>query len=46
MPFNVLNILMGVSKIKTQDYLIGTLFGLIPSNVLAVYFGYLMTKIL
>ncbi len=44
MPFNVLNILMGVSKIKTLDYAIGTLIGLIPSNILTVYFGDIISK--
>lgn len=39
MPFNVLNILMGVSKIKTRHYLIGTMVGLIPSVLATVYFG-------
>jgi uncharacterized membrane protein YdjX (TVP38/TMEM64 family) len=39
MPFNVLNILMGVSRIKIKDYAIGTAIGLIPSNILTVYFG-------
>ncbi len=46
MPFNILNILMGVSKIKTQDYLIGTILGLIPSKIITVYFGSIITKIL
>jgi len=46
MPFNALNILMGVSKIKTEEYIIGTIFGLIPSNILTVYFGSFITKIL
>lgn len=46
MPFNVLNILMGISRVSVRDYLIGTLLGLIPSNVLAVYFGNLITKLL
>lgn len=45
MPFNVLNILMGVSRIKTENYLLGTIIGLIPSNVLAVYFGDFMAKL-
>ncbi len=39
MPFNVLNLLMGISKIKTRDYIIGTLIGLAPSNIVTVYFG-------
>jgi uncharacterized membrane protein YdjX (TVP38/TMEM64 family) len=45
MPFNVLNILMGVSRIKTRDYILGTLIGLIPSNLVAVYFGDILSKI-
>lgn len=45
MPFNALNVLMGVSKITTRDYVIGTLLGLIPSNVLTVYIGAFITKI-
>jgi len=44
MPFNVLNILMGVSKIKKKDYTFGTILGLIPSNVLTVYIGSFITK--
>jgi len=45
MPFNVLNVLMGISKIKTQNYIVGTLLGLAPSNVLAVYAGAFLIKI-
>ena len=45
MPFNVLNILMGISRIKVRDYAIGTVLGLIPSNVITVYFGIFITKI-
>jgi uncharacterized membrane protein YdjX (TVP38/TMEM64 family) len=45
MPFNALNVLMGVSRITTRDYIIGTLLGLIPSNVLTVYVGAFITKI-
>jgi len=45
MPFNILNILMGVSKIQMQDYIIGTIIGLIPSNILAVYVGTFITKL-
>jgi len=36
MPFNVLNLIMGVSKIKTKDYILGTLVGLAPSHLLAI----------
>lgn len=45
MPFNVLNILMGVSRIKTGEYIVGTFIGLIPSNIFAVYLGTFITKI-
>lgn len=45
MPFNVLNILMGISRISTREFVIGTVLGLIPSNVITVYFGIFITKI-
>lgn len=45
MPFNVLNIIMGISGIQIDKYIIGTIIGLAPSNVLAVYFGYLIFNI-
>ncbi len=45
MPFNVLNILMGVSRISLKDYSIGTLLGLVPSNIIAVYAGVVLSKI-
>lgn len=45
MPFNILNILMGVSKIRPADYIFGTLIGLLPSNFLSVYFGDVITKL-
>jgi uncharacterized membrane protein YdjX (TVP38/TMEM64 family) len=45
MPFNVLNLLLGVSRIKFRDYITGTLVGLAPSNVVAVYFGTFVLEI-
>jgi uncharacterized membrane protein YdjX (TVP38/TMEM64 family) len=45
MPFNILNVLMGVSKITIKSYIIGTVLGLIPSNLFAVYLGTLIAKI-
>ncbi len=45
MPFNALNVLMGVSRITTRDYIVGTVLGLIPTNVLTVYLGTFVTKI-
>lgn len=44
MPFNVLNLLMGISKIRTRDYIIGTVLGLIPSNIITVYFGDIIAR--
>ncbi len=45
MPFNVLNILMGISKMGRRNYILGTLIGLAPSNFLSVYIGTFLTKI-
>lgn len=45
MPFNVLNILMGLSRISTRDYILGTIFGLLPSNIITVYFGIFIAQI-
>ena len=44
MPFNLLNLLMGVSKIKMRAYMIGTVLGLIPSNIVTVYFGNILAR--
>lgn len=46
MPFNVLNILMGVSNIKTRDYILGTLIGFMPSHIVTVYLASLASKII
>ena len=45
MPFNILNIIMGISKISLREYIIGSLIGLIPSHIATVYLGTLVTKI-
>jgi uncharacterized membrane protein YdjX (TVP38/TMEM64 family) len=45
MPFNALNILLGVSRVKMRDYIIGTAFGLLPTSILTVYLGVFVTKI-
>ena len=39
MPFNVLNILMGVSRMSLSTYITGTIIGLIPSHIVVVYAG-------
>lgn len=44
-PFNVLNYLFGVTKVKTKDYLIGTAFGIIPGTIAFVYFGNAITML-
>ena len=38
-PFNALNYLLGVTKVSTKDYLIGTAVGIIPGTIAFVYFG-------
>lgn len=37
-PFEIINIGGGLSKIKFKDYLLGTLIGLIPGILITVYF--------
>lgn len=38
-PFNILNLILGVSRVSIKDYVVGTIVGLAPSDVLTVYFG-------
>lgn len=38
-PFNTLNFLLGVTKIKVKDYFIGSFFGMIPGTFAYVYLG-------
>lgn len=45
MPFNVLNIIMGVSKINLRNYISGTLIGFLPNNALTIYLGTLAIKL-
>lgn len=45
MPFNVLNMMMGISRISLGDYILGTIAGLVPSKVAAVYAGTILVKI-
>lgn len=44
-PFNALNYLLGVTQVKTKDYLIGTTFGIIPGTIAFVYFGNAITML-
>lgn len=45
MPFNILNILMGISKINKKKYLAATFIGIIPSCLLGVYLGKFVSTI-
>lgn len=38
-PFNVLNYLLGVTKVSAKDYFWGTFLGIIPGTIAFVYFG-------
>jgi uncharacterized membrane protein YdjX (TVP38/TMEM64 family) len=38
-PFNVLNFVLAVTKVKFKDYAIGTTVGIIPGTIAFVYFG-------
>jgi len=46
MPANIINILMGISRIGTRDFIIGTLIGFLPSHIVTVYLGGLIAKVL
>lgn len=38
-PFNILNYLLGVTRVSNRDYIIGTSLGIIPGTIAYVYFG-------
>jgi len=38
-PFSLINYVYGITKIKTRDYSLATLFGILPGSFLYVYFG-------
>lgn len=38
-PFNVLNYLLGVTRVSNRDYIVGTAIGIIPGTIAFVYFG-------
>jgi len=38
-PFNIINYLLGITCVKTKDYIIGTAIGLIPGTAAFVYLG-------
>ncbi len=45
MPFNALNVLMGISDISYQNYILGTALGLLPSKILTTYLGSLISHL-
>lgn len=38
-PFNALNYALGVTRVSTKDYIIGTSIGIIPGTLAYTYFG-------
>ncbi len=38
-PFNLLNYLFSVTKVRSRDYVLGSLIGMFPGTVMYVYFG-------
>ncbi len=38
-PFNILNYLLGVTRVTNKDYILGTVIGIIPGTIAFVYFG-------
>lgn len=44
-PFNGLNFLLGLTKVRARDYFFGTLFGIIPGSFALVYFGNALTML-
>lgn len=38
-PFNALNFVLGLTKVRKRDYMIGTVVGIIPGTFAYVYFG-------
>lgn len=38
-PFNALNYLLGITRVTTREYILGTSLGIIPGTIAFVYFG-------
>jgi uncharacterized membrane protein YdjX (TVP38/TMEM64 family) len=38
-PFNILNYLLGITKVSFKDYILGTFVGIIPGTIAFVYLG-------
>ncbi len=44
LPFNILNYALGLTSIRTRDYVVGSLVGMLPGTILYVYLGSLVTS--
>ena len=44
-PFNLLNYGLGLSDIKTRDYVLASFLGMLPGTILYVYVGSLVTNV-
>lgn len=38
-PFNILNYILGVTRVTFKDYFLGTLIGIVPGTIVYVYLG-------
>lgn len=43
-PFNLLNYALGLTRVSTRDYLLGSWLGMLPATVLYVYLGSVLTS--
>jgi uncharacterized membrane protein YdjX (TVP38/TMEM64 family) len=43
-PFNLLNYTLGLTRVRTRDYALATLLGMVPGTLLYVYLGSLVTS--
>lgn len=45
-PFNLLNYMMGVTRVRLKDYVLGSWIGMFPGTVMYVYLGAAGTELL
>jgi uncharacterized membrane protein YdjX (TVP38/TMEM64 family) len=45
LPFNLLNYALGLTRVRTRDYVLGSFIGMLPGTVLYVYLGSLVTSV-
>jgi uncharacterized membrane protein YdjX (TVP38/TMEM64 family) len=44
-PFNLLNYALGLTRVRTRDYVLASFLGMLPGTVLYVYLGSLVTSV-